>query len=118
MNKYLKAHEEYIKQRLHEGAGKKKYDWAGLLVYHKTRIEFMQHERLIHLLVTLTVAILLFIAMSIACSRPSLEVLVVMALLLILLIPYIGHYFFLENGVQRWYKLYDEMEKRKKERAR
>jgi hypothetical protein len=32
--------------------------------------------------------------------------------LLILLIPYIRHYYLLENGVQKMYKQYDEMLKR------
>jgi cell division protein FtsW (lipid II flippase) len=110
LDKYLKQHEEAIKQALL--AGDVKTDWKALKEFHKTRIEFMQHERLIHLLVTLTFAILLFIALGIAYSRPSIEILVVMALLLVLLIPYIYHYYVLENGVQRWYKLYEEIDKK------
>jgi cell division protein FtsW (lipid II flippase) len=34
-------------------------------------------------------------------------------LLLILLVPYIMHYFKLENGVQRWYHIANEIEKRR-----
>jgi cell division protein FtsW (lipid II flippase) len=110
MDKYLKQHEEKIKQALI--AGDEKTDWESLKAFHKTRIEFIQHERLIHLLVTLTFSILLFISLGIAYSRPSMEVLVIMALLLILLIPYVYHYYLLENGVQRWYKLYEEIDRK------
>jgi exosortase/archaeosortase len=110
VSKYLKEHEAYIKARLAAQGGP--FDWQGLKLFHKTRIEFFQHERLIHLLVTLAVAILLFIALNIAVNRPVVEMAAIIALLLILLIPYIYHYFILENGVQRWYKLYDEIEKR------
>jgi hypothetical protein len=110
VRKYLKQHEERIKQVLL--GGDEKTDWQGLKEFHRTRIEFMQHERLIHLLVTLTFAILLFIALSIAYNKPSVEILAVMALLLVLLIPYIYHYYVLENGVQRWYMLFEEIDKK------
>jgi hypothetical protein len=110
LEKYLKQHEEKIKQALL--AGDENTDWQALKEFHKTRIEFMQHERLIHLLVTLTFAVLLFISLGIAYSHPSFEILAVMALLLVLLIPYIYHYYILENGVQRWYGMYEDIDKK------
>jgi cell division protein FtsW (lipid II flippase) len=110
VTKYLKKYEAYIKQQLL--LGDEKYDWEGLKAFHKTRIEFMQHERLIHLMVTLTFALLLFLALSLAYSHTELVVLVIIALLLALLVPYVFHYFTLENGVQRWYRLYDEIEEK------
>lgn len=70
-------------------------DWGKVLINHREIIKFMQHERLIHLLVTLTLAILFFMVI--------LAKLVVGLLLLILLVPYIFHYFKLENGVQKMY---------------
>ena len=36
-------------------------------------------------------------------------------LILVLLVPYIVHYFHLENGVQKMYTLIDELEKRKEQ---
>jgi len=38
---------------------------------------------------------------------------ILLAALLVLLVPYILHYFVLENGVQYMYGQYDEMEIRK-----
>ena len=110
MEKYLKQHEEKIKQALL--GGDENTDWQALKEFHRTRIEFMQHERLIHLLVTLVFAVLLFISLGIAYGHPSVEILAVMSLLLVLLVPYIYHYFLLENGVQRWYRLYEEIDKK------
>ncbi len=110
MTKYLKAHEEFIKQKLL--ADDPAEDWEALREMHLQRIEFMQHERLIHLLVTLSFAIMLIICLGIAFMRQDLMVLVLMLLLLSLLIPYIYHYFTLENGVQRWYLYYGQIEEK------
>ncbi len=71
------------------------------------QIGFLSHERLIHLLVTLSFA--LFTLMTVLSldmtDNPALYALLV--LLLCLLIPYIRHYFLLENGVQRLYGIAD-----------
>ena len=110
INKYLKAHTQHVKETLLKG---KKKDFKKLKQYHKERIEFMQHERLIHLLVTLTFAILLILSLIMAVMYTKIEVLVLLILLLALLISYIFHYFFMENTVQQWYKLMDEIDKRR-----
>ncbi|HSQ40953.1 MAG TPA: hypothetical protein VLM37_01595 [Fibrobacteraceae bacterium] len=72
------------------------------------QIRFFQHERLVHLLVTLVVSVL-FVAVTLYLSyAPSLPVLAVQLLLLVLTVAYILHYFVLENGVQKLYQVYDE----------
>mgnify|MGYP003294028592 CR=1 FL=1 len=73
------------------------------------KISFMQHERFIHLIVTVLFALLLFISMIIFFVSEIIGFLAVTALMLALLIPYIAHYFFLENGVQRLYGIYDRL---------
>ncbi len=73
------------------------------------QIGFFQHERLIHLIVTVTFAILT-VGSLIACLLLQMLALYCLTLLLIiLLIPYIRHYYILENGVQKLYALYEEM---------
>ena len=70
------------------------------------RIQFFQHERLIHLLVTLFVglaAIIFFLAFIVI---KELLLGLIFLILFILFIPYIIHYYHLENGVQRLYKIY------------
>lgn len=74
---------------------------------HLIKIGFFQHERLIHLKVTLFYAIifLLFTALGfVHYIFFSISV-----ILLIFLIFYVVHYFRLENGVQYLYKQYDMM---------
>lgn len=74
---------------------------------HLIKIKFFQHERLIHLLVTLFYGLFLFI--SVIISFQEWLFLIILYLVLIILIFYVRHYFFLENSVQYLYKQYDEM---------
>ena len=73
----------------------------------KTKIQFFQHERLIHLLVTLFFAMFALICMALGLI--SYIFLIPFAILLVFIIFYIFHYFYLENGVQYLYKLYDQI---------
>lgn len=75
----------------------------------KDQISFFQHERLIHLLVTILFAVLVFASFAMFMIEPSWPAFLIVTLLTLLLVPYIFHYFFLENGVQKLYELYDEM---------
>ncbi len=99
-------------------------EWENILEEHLVQIGFFQHERLIHLIVTVTFAIMeiLSIFMTLASfnlgdSNPALVCLTI--LILILLIPYIRHYYILENEVQKMYvqydKILDKTEKQKKQ---
>lgn len=73
------------------------------------QIGFFQHERLIHLIVTVTFALLAFAAMFFTIMQDNLGIYLLLALLLLLLIPYIRHYYILENGVQKLYQYYDKL---------
>ncbi len=75
---------------------------------HLIKIGFFQHERLIHLLVTLFYVLFLFISLYFSTIIPNF--LIIFFLLLIILLFYVVHYFRLENGVQYLYKQYDKME--------
>lgn len=72
------------------------------------QIQFFQHERLVHLLVTLLFALLLVAGILFFSVFPSVAVLLLDLLFLALLVPYIRHYYILENGVQKLYALYDK----------
>ncbi len=89
-------------------------DYERLLSYHMHQIAFFQHERLIHLLVTILFAILTFALFilnytELMAGRASIGLIILLGLVVVLLIPYIMHYFLLENGVQKMYRQYDEM---------
>jgi len=77
-----------------------------------TEISFWQHERLIHLLVTILFAILTMSVFMVLLFCQELSVLILLAALMSLMIPYIRHYYILENGVQTLYTFYEELTKR------
>ena len=74
------------------------------------QISFFQHERLIHLIVTVLFA--LATVMSFLCMFFVQEwgLLLLAFAILILLVPYIKHYYLLENGVQKLYSYYDKLQ--------
>ena len=73
------------------------------------QIGFFQHERLIHLIVTVTFAILTIIAIMGTLIAPQPALFILVLLLLVLLVPYVRHYYILENGVQKLYQYYDKI---------
>ena len=104
MKKYL---EEYIREtdkKINENKITKKD-----IEDHLIKINFFQHERLIHLLVTLSYAVYLFL--SIIIFTKIWQFVVIVYIILIILLFYVKYYFFLETRVQYLYKEYDNMEK-------
>ncbi len=104
MKRYLYDYIKYVE------ANKKNVDISDMVV----KINFFQHERLIHLLITLFYC-LMFLIFLVLISL-SYVFIIPAALLMIFLICYIIHYFLLENGVQYLYKLYDEVAKNSNKR--
>jgi uncharacterized membrane-anchored protein len=104
MRKYCAAHTAYAEKLLSEGD---RLD--ALLRLHDTKLRWLQHERLIHLIVTFVISILLLFSIWLFVALANPLVLILTATVLGLLAAYIRHYFFLENTVQRWYTLYDRI---------
>lgn len=90
-------------------------DWERIREEHLVQIGFFQHERLIHLIVTVIFALLTVFSIGMAFllmaqgTEGALSWLLVVAAFLILLIPYVRHYYILENEVQKMYRQYDEI---------
>ncbi len=107
MTAYLKKYMEETQRRLRDYADKAELE--EIFLEHKDKIAFMQHERIVHFLVTMMFAILLsiFVCAFLFTENPALFILVI--IIMVLLGFYIKHYYFLENTVQKMYKLYDEM---------
>ena len=104
MHFYLNYYKELLEKDL--SPEKAQQEKENLLV----QIQFFQHERLIHLIVTALFALLTVITLlsNLFLMRPLLVVLEVF--LLILLVPYIKHYYLLENGTQTLYRFYDRLD--------
>ena len=92
-----------MKMKLHEyikslDEGKEKIDINYII--------FFQHERLVHLIVTFFVGIAMVLFFIGFLITENILVFVLFILLLCLFIPYIFHYYYLENGTQKLYDLY------------
>jgi len=89
--------------------GDKSIDWSVQKSEHLTQISFFMHERLIHLIVTVLFALLAFMVFIALMFKfiPALAILFLA--LMVLLIPYVMHYYLLENSVQKMYEQYDRM---------
>jgi hypothetical protein len=110
MEAYLSRHEAFVRGQLASAADGA--DWAGLARFHRTQIVYLQHERLVHLLVMLFFGLSALLTLLFLVVHPGTLVGVLLLLLLALLVPYVVHYYRLENGVQRWYHLAIEIEAR------
>ena len=97
MEKRILNYRKYIDELLQ----KDNLDWDEVIREHLIQVSFFQHERLIHLIVTVTFAILevIVIGLCVTAFSPGLGILALA--LLVLLIPYIRHYYILENEVQK-----------------
>ncbi|MDR2565629.1 MAG: hypothetical protein LBC97_06140 [Bifidobacteriaceae bacterium] len=113
MNARIRAHIEAVEERL-AGIDGDRERLSRLADYHHRQTQNFQHERLIHLLVTfffggLAVAALAALAWFLAAGDPdgpTLAGLIALNLMLLgLEAAYIGHYYGLENNVQRLYGL-------------
>lgn len=76
-------------------------------------IGFFQHERLVHLIVTFFTGICMVLVFLSSLFIENIALVILFILLLLLFIPYILHYYFLENSVQRMYDLYEDLRQKK-----
>lgn len=71
-----------------------------------TELSIFQHERLIHLIVTVFAGTCTIIFLLSFLYFETIAFLLLFLLTLSLFIPYIYHYYFLENSIQKLYNLY------------
>ena len=108
MKKRIQSYMAYMDQQLEHNESGLSYE--ELCIQHEKQLVYFMHERLVHLLVTLTFAILAFVTFFMAVMNFSMGMIVLFFAFLILLIPYIMHYYLLENSVQYMYQQYDRLQ--------
>ena len=104
MTEYLTNYMKYIQERLEKCQSSEELD------------EIMaEHKDIVHFLVTMLFAFILIVFFAVLIFKVNLAVLSLVTIVLVLLMFYIKHYYFLENTVQKMYKVYDSiLEKQKK----
>lgn len=111
MTKYLTEYMKKMENKLNECSSLN--DIEKLLVEHKDKIAFMQHERIVHFLVTMMFAIVLTFFICALIFSDNFALLLLVTIIIVLLAFYIKHYYFLENTVQKMYMVYDRMLEKK-----
>ena len=112
MKKYILAYMEEVRAflgRLDADDAVTSEEMQGFLKEFEVKITYFQHERLIHLIVTVLFALLEISSVYMILAAPSLSAGILCLMFLVLLVPYIAHYYFLENSVQEMYKMRDEI---------
>lgn len=114
MKRRILAYLDYIDKLLEKAESEQtddtnKIDWEQEIKKHLVQIAFFAHERLVHLIV-----MVLFALCTVGCIlylnfTGELIILALTIALLVLLIPYVMHYYLLENSVQKMYEQYDKM---------
>lgn len=112
MRKYLTEYRKYIAQLLE----KDDCDWDKVLEEHRDKIAFFQHERLVHLLVTILFAIMTLMTVIAFVTTEIIGLLPLGILFMGLTVPYIRHYYFLENQTQELYRDYDKIISKKEKK--
>lgn len=115
MEKRIKGYLAWIDSLLETSATNDLVDWQREIEKHLIQISFFQHERIVHLIVTVIFALLEMMSFLGLLYAFSPGMMALTLLILVLLVPYIRHYYILENGVQKMYGQYDEMLKRREE---
>ena len=101
IRRYCKVHEEMLGSSPPSPA---------LLALHLERLQWLQHERLIHLIVLLLTAICELFALYLAfVALKTVVAFAVSLVILVVLFFYVCHYFFLENTTQHWYRIAEEI---------
>ncbi len=117
MGKYIKEYLAEVEAFVAALPDKNSSEISEFLAEFEKKIGFFQHERLIHLMVTLTFAILQIFtvfAVFIVPYPTSLTFVVLTVIILCLLTGYVFHYYLLENSVQKMYHLRDDIIKAQK----
>ena len=109
MQQYILEHEAYIRGLLDSSESQ---DWVEIRKYHKAQILFMQHERLVHMIVTLSFGFFLVLVLFMAMFFRLAPLFLLVFILGVVEVMYMLHLYKLETGVQRWYGLYNEISRR------
>lgn len=106
MRHYMTAYENYLKAFLNDP---KPEELSALRKETLVQLGFMQHERFVHFLVCMLVGLAFFIVLGLVLYFRTVGLFLLDVLLLGMLVPYLLHYYFLENTTWRIYVLYNQL---------
>lgn len=105
MKKRILAYLDYIDNLLEQ----ENVDWEKEIKKHLVQVAFFAHERFVHLIVMVLFAIGTIMSILYLNYSGEMVIFLLTIAMLVLLVPYIMHYYLLENSVQKMYVQYDRM---------
>ena len=107
---YIKFMDDFLdRYENNKEVTEKDTDIDNMIKTHLVQISFFQHERLVHLIVTVIFALLDVFSLMLVVIGNNIPSVFLCIAVLILLVPYIRHYFILENDTQKMYVQYDRL---------
>ncbi len=106
MKRFCREHEKRLERALAEEGPTR-----ALLDRHLEKLRWVQHERLVHLIVLVMTVLAELFTVDLTLLHPETNPTAALVMLGLagLLGFYFYHYFFLENTVQHWYRLTEEL---------
>ena len=112
MKKRILSYMSFIDDLLYRDREDMQEDYEKLVTEHLQQLAFFMHERQVHLYVMILFALLAMADFFVMVISFENGLVLLFLALLVLLIPYIMHYYLLENSCQYMYTQYDEMKRR------
>jgi len=110
MTEYINTYINSVRIFMDEKMASASYEELAEIIHEfERKIEYFQHERLIHLIVTVLFAIMEIMSIYVTAVTYNVTAVILSIMFLILLVPYVMHYYFLENSVQKMYRMRDEL---------
>lgn len=110
MKEYMRAYMDEVRAYMdNDMASDDREGIETVLREFEIKISYFQHERFIHLIVTVLFALLEISSIYVAAVTLNLIAEILSLMFLVLLAPYVLHYYFLENSVQHMYHMRDDI---------
>jgi hypothetical protein len=112
IRKWCKEHECEVEQQIASTDDVK--ELHRIRFEHAKKLHWLMHERIVHVIVLFMVVLLLMFSVFLLVSAPETvpASLPMCIIVFVLTCFYVRHYFFLENTVQKWYTIDEDLTSR------
>ena len=109
IRKWCEKHECEVEERI--ASSPDRNELYRIRFEHAKKLHWLMHERFVHLIVLfLVVIVLMFSIALLACAPDTTPAALPMCIIVFILTCfYVRHYFFLENTVQKWYTIDEDL---------
>ncbi len=112
IRRWCKKHECEVEEK--SQAARTVGELTEILEEHSKKLHWLMHERLVHLIVLFLISIILiFSIFLLTCAPDTIPASLPLCIIVFVLACfYVRHYFFLENTVQKWYMIDEDLTER------